>query len=149
MFAAARRSGDPFSVAVIDLDDFKAVNDAHTHLVGDDVLRGAAKALLANVRASDVLIRMGGEEFALLMPGTSSDAAVAVCDRMRSELALHDWSTIRPGLVVTASIGVGSSVGQPTAADLLRSADILLYQAKREGKNRVVTQSPGTAAHSG
>jgi diguanylate cyclase (GGDEF)-like protein len=149
MFAAARRSGDPLSVAVIDLDDFKAVNDAHTHLVGDDVLRGAAKALLANVRASDVLIRMGGEEFALLMPGTSSDAAVAVCDRMRSELALHDWSTIRPGLVVTASIGVSSSVGQPTAADLLRSADILLYQAKREGKNRVVTQSPGTAAHSG
>jgi diguanylate cyclase (GGDEF)-like protein len=145
MFAYAQRSGDPLSVAVIDLDNFKSINDRHTHLIGDDVLRTAAKVLAANIRGSDVLVRMGGEEFALLMPGTSEDAAEAVCERMRFELELHDWTRVRSGLSVTASFGVTSSIDHATAADLLRAADILLYRAKREGKNRVVCAPSATA----
>lgn len=145
MFAYSQRSGDPLSVAVIDLDNFKSINDAHTHLVGDDVLRAAAKVLAANIRGSDILIRMGGEEFALLMPGTSEDAAAAVCERMRSELEGHDWSALRSTLAVTASFGVTSSHDRVSAAELMRAADELLYRAKREGKNRVICAVAGAA----
>ena len=91
MFRYAVRSGHPLSVAIIDLDDFKRINDRYTHLVGDQVLRQAAAVLAGSVRGSDELVRMGGEEFALLMPGTSAEEAVTVCDRMRRSLAEHDW----------------------------------------------------------
>jgi diguanylate cyclase (GGDEF)-like protein len=138
MFAYAKRKDAPFSVAVIDLDNFKLINDVHTHLIGDEVLRIVARVLAANVRTSDALVRMGGEEFALLMPGTTATAAVSVCERMRAELESWDWSSLRPDISVTASFGVACSGEQPTAADLLRCADELLYRAKREGKNRVV-----------
>ncbi|HVQ88183.1 MAG TPA: GGDEF domain-containing protein [Actinomycetes bacterium] len=141
MFAYANRRDAAMSVAVVDLDNFKLINDVHTHLVGDEVLRVAARVLAANIRTSDVLVRMGGEEFALLMPGTGEDAATLVCERMRTELERWDWSSIRPDVSVTASFGVACSLGHATAADLLRAADVLLYRAKREGKNRVVCAS--------
>lgn len=145
LFAYAQRTGQPLSVAVIDLDNFKHINDSHTHLVGDEVLRRTAKVLVASIRGSDVLVRMGGEEFALLMPGTDEDAAFRVCERMRLALEETDWCALRPQLRVTASVGVACSLSFTTAAELIRAADELLYRAKRRGKNRVVVRSSGVA----
>jgi two-component system cell cycle response regulator len=138
----SRRSRTPLSVAVIDLDDFKSVNDRYTHVVGDAVLREAAAVLGERTRSADVLVRMGGEEFALLMPGTGRADAVGVCERMRVDLAAHDWQRIRPGLAVTASFGVATTWGDVESGELLLlEADTLLLAAKRQGKNRVVEES--------
>ena len=145
MFAYAKRKDAPLSLAVVDLDNFKLINDLHTHLIGDEVLRIASRVLAANVRTSDALVRMGGEEFALLMPGTPAAAAVSVCERMRTELETWDWSSIRPGISVTASFGVACSQEHQTVEALLRAADELLYRAKREGKNRVACLTSGVA----
>jgi diguanylate cyclase (GGDEF)-like protein len=145
MFAYAQRTGQPLSVAVIDLDNFKLINDSHTHLVGDEVLRRTAKVLAASIRGSDVLVRMGGEEFALLMPGTDEESAYRVCERMRGALEETDWYALRPQLQVTASVGIACSTSFATAAELIRAADELLYRAKRMGKNRVVVRSSDVA----
>ena len=145
MFAYSQRTDQPLSVAVIDLDNFKLINDSHTHLVGDEVLRRTAKVLAASIRGSDVLVRMGGEEFALLMPGTDEESAYRVCERMRAAMEETDWYALRPQLRVTASVGIACSTSFSTAAELLRAADELLYRAKRMGKNRVVVRSSDVA----
>jgi len=145
MFAYAGRTGQPLSVAVIDLDNFKLINDTHTHVIGDEVLRRTAKVLAASIRGSDVLVRMGGEEFALLMPGTDEGSAYRVCERMRAAMEETDWYALRPQLRVTASVGIACSTSFSTAAELLRAADELLYRAKRMGKNRVVVRSSDVA----
>jgi diguanylate cyclase (GGDEF)-like protein len=137
MFALARRTGQPLCVAMIDLDDFKSVNDRFTHLVGDDVLRLAAEVLTSSTRAADVLVRMGGEEFALLMPATTAIDGLRVCERMRTQLEGSPWDTVMPSLFVTASFGLACSVDHDSAADLVRTADERLIRAKREGKNRI------------
>lgn len=141
MFRYAQRSGNPLSVAMIDLDDFKPINDRFTHMVGDQVLRQAATLLADSIRGSDELIRMGGEEFALLMPGTASAEAVMVCERMRMALEEYDWSTINVGIHVTASFGLATTGIARKISVLVRSADEQLLQAKRAGKNRVLCSS--------
>jgi diguanylate cyclase (GGDEF)-like protein len=138
MFRYATRSGHPLSVAIIDLDDFKRINDRHTHLVGDQVLQQAAAVLAGSIRGSDELVRMGGEEFALLMPGTTSAEAITVCDRMRRTLAEHDWKSILDGIAVTASFGIATTGTAGEVSELVRSADEQLLKAKRSGKNRVL-----------
>lgn len=138
MFRYAVRSGHPLSVAIIDLDDFKRVNDLHTHLVGDQVLRQSAAVLAGAIRSSDELVRMGGEEFALLMPGTSSEEALTVCDRMRIAMQSHPWDTVVPGIAMTASFGVATTGDAREVSDLIQEADQQLLLAKRSGKNRVL-----------
>jgi diguanylate cyclase (GGDEF)-like protein len=145
MFRYALRSGHPLSVAIVDLDDFKRVNDLHTHLVGDQVLRQSAAVLAGAIRGSDELVRMGGEEFALLMPGTSSEEAVHVCDRMRRALQAHPWETVAPGIAMTASFGVATSGSARDVFDLVEEADQQLLLAKRTGKNRVLCSPAGVA----
>ncbi|MCW2499562.1 MAG: diguanylate cyclase, partial [Frankiales bacterium] len=125
----------PFSVVLIDLDNFKAVNDEYGHLVGDQVLRGSADVLKAGLRPTDLLGRFGGEEFCLLLPGADVTEACAVAERLRTALALDPVA----GLRVTASFGVYAS--EPLDPDRLREAlaraDLALYVAKAEGRNRV------------
>lgn len=145
MFRYAVRSGDALSVAVIDLDDFKRINDRHTHMVGDQVLKRAADTLATSIRGADELVRMGGEEFALLMPGTSSAEAVTVCERMRVALEQCTWDDITPGIVVTASFGVATTGTAREVPELVRSADEQLLLAKRTGKNRVLCTSAEVA----
>ena len=145
MFRYATRSGHPLSVAIIDLDDFKRINDRHTHLVGDQVLQRAATVLAGSIRGSDELVRMGGEEFALLMPGTSSAEAITVCDRMRRTLAEHDWKSILDGIAVTASFGIATTGTAREVSELVRSADEQLLKAKRSGKNRVLCSATEVA----
>lgn len=145
MFRYAIRSGHPLSVAIIDLDNFKSVNDEHTHLVGDQVLRRSAAVLAEAIRGSDELVRMGGEEFALLMPGTSAAEAVTVCERMRVALKAHSWQTVVQGIAMTASFGVATTGTASEVSELLREADQQLLLAKRMGKNRVLCAEAGVA----
>jgi diguanylate cyclase (GGDEF)-like protein len=130
-----RRYGRSMAVLYLDLDDFKAVNDAHGHQTGDAVLRLVADAIRRAVRQADIVGRLGGDEFAVLMPETAADEADAVAQRLAVSLA----AAFRGSPAVTASIGVVScSATTAEADDVIRRADQAMYEAKRTGKNRVV-----------
>ncbi|HEY9388765.1 MAG TPA: tetratricopeptide repeat-containing diguanylate cyclase [Mycobacteriales bacterium] len=133
---AARKPGaNPVSVALLDLDRFKSINDGFSHLVGDEVLRRVGRLLEAVVRQGDLVARYGGEEFGMVLPATSLEEAEAVCDRVRLAVADTDWSAVRAGLCVTVSGGVAE---ESTAERALAVADRRLYVAKRSGRNRIV-----------
>jgi diguanylate cyclase (GGDEF)-like protein len=134
----AERFGDPLTLVLADLDDFKSINDSYGHQMGDVVLKAFADVLRANVRDFDVPARYGGEEFAILLPETELAGGEQLARRLRAAL-----SSVRvPGIEgdrapVTASFGVASFPRARNAEELLAAADRALYQAKREGKNRV------------
>ena len=125
-------AGERFSVALADIDDFKAVNDTHGHLTGDEALRHVAETLLRNVRDQDRVFRVGGEEFCVLMPGLDQADAAAVAERLRLAVARGGFT-----LPVRISIGVATYPADGASRDdLLGRADAALYTAKRAGKNR-------------
>jgi diguanylate cyclase len=136
--SAAQERGTALSVAAIDLDHFKAVNDRHGHGVGDDVLRAVARLLVANTRSTDLCARMGGEEFLVVFIGTPPAAALEICERLRQAIERYDWRVIAKGLNVTVSIGLCEIVDGDQVRPLLERADASLYAAKRAGRNRVV-----------
>src|SRR3954453_5825912 len=137
--ARAHRSKTPFSVALIDLDWFKRINDAYGHPTGDEVLRTFAITVFANIRSIDRFGRYGGEEFLLILPDTTRDTAARILDRQRDIVAGLDWSAFSPGMNVTISAGV-AALGPNEAADaLLARADSALYKAKAQGRNRIAT----------
>jgi diguanylate cyclase (GGDEF)-like protein len=142
-FDAAQRHGWPLSVAFIDLDDFKKVNDRWGHLVGDEVLRNFAQALQVYLRGSDIVARYGGEEFMIVLPGIDATTASNVVRRILAEIARLPMTTIEEEpLHVTFSAGLatqGAGEPFPTIEALLTSADQALYMAKRDGRNRVVS----------
>jgi diguanylate cyclase (GGDEF)-like protein len=129
--------GQPLCVAIADLDHFKVVNDALGHPVGDQALRQSASIMGRSCKHSDLLARIGGEEFALLLPGMTQPEALAFCEQLRADIAAHDWQTIHAGLAITISIGVAQWDGQADLGGLVRSADMQLYRAKRGGRNQV------------
>lgn len=135
----ALRYGTPLALVMTDLDLFKAVNDTHGHHAGDRALVNFARILAASVRGIDLVGRWGGEEFAILMPGTGLEEALLAAERMRSAVA--DATTQLAGgssCCCTASFGVAALVAQePTLDDLLGRADAALYRAKERGRNRV------------
>ncbi len=136
VFAAAT-AGETTAVAVIDLDRFKTVNDRFGHDVGDHVLRRAGLVLRASARSGDLVARLGGEEFVVVMPHTELAAAALVCERLRAQIEGEDWSRYAPGLTLTASIGVAAA---PLGLDpLMLQADRHMYAAKRAGRNRVAS----------
>lgn len=130
--ARVGRSGSTLSVALLDLDHFKAFNDAHGHLAGDDLLRKAAMHWQSRLRAGDLLARWGGEEFAVLMPDTSTTSAVSIVERLLDAT---------PG-DQTFSAGVVTTTGQPDLDELMAEADAALYRAKAGGRNRVEVVTP-------
>ncbi len=140
----ARRSARPLSVACMDLDFFKTVNDRYGHNAGDDVLRGAAQAAQSVLRGSDVLGRVGGEEFAVVLPDTTLLGAVDMAHRMRRSVAAQVFDLPLPGTTrlaqhrQTASLGVAELLPATSGArQLLDAADELLYASKRKGRNCV------------
>lgn len=137
VLAAAASSNSPLSVALIDLDHFKHINDRFGHATGDLVLARIADLLRANTRASDVLVRLGGEEFLIVFTDTALPLAQEVSERLREQVQAHEWSGIAPGLAVTLSVGLTSAPPYDLAA-LSHSADLALYQAKSAGRNRVL-----------
>jgi diguanylate cyclase (GGDEF)-like protein len=130
------RYGTQFTLVLIDIDDFKEVNDIYGHREGDRILAEMGKTFLHLARDSDICARYGGEEFAVILPLTDIDEAGEIADRMRIELAKHKLSD---GRTVSVSIGV-ASCGEKTLIfqNLVEKADAALYRAKRNGKNRVV-----------
>jgi diguanylate cyclase (GGDEF)-like protein len=124
-------------LALLDADHFKEVNDRHSHSVGDQVLRELAGLLAQQCRASDLAARWGGEEFAVLLRSTDLDQASSVCERLRQTVQQHPWQALAPGLAVTVSLGLVPLRAGADAAATLRLCDEMLYQAKREGRDRV------------
>jgi len=138
----AQRNAAPLCVLLMDLDHFKRVNDEHGHAVGDAVLRRFADAVRACVRAVDVIVRRGGEEFVLIMPGTDEAQARIVAERVRRRLASGPLY-VRDGLLLsqTVSIGIAGWDGRETPESLEERADLAMYEAKRRGRNRVALAS--------
>jgi two-component system cell cycle response regulator len=140
--SAARRHGRPVSLAIVDIDHFKPVNDAHGHQVGDRVLVAVASALAENLRAEDQLGRLGGEEFLVVLGDTDAAAAARVTEKVRCEVARAVVEHQGRELSVTVSIGAATWDGE-TPEELLRRADDALYAAKAAGRDRALS-APAT-----
>lgn len=134
----ARRHAQPLAVLLLDLDHFKAVNDTHGHLVGDQVLSGVGFVIRGRLRLSDVAGRFGGEEFAVLLPETDLHGACVLAERLRVAIAAWSLELSDQTLSITASVGV-ASLGERMAGpnDLVDAADRALYEAKHRGRDRV------------
>ncbi|RJG55071.1 GGDEF domain-containing protein [Sphingobium terrigena] len=135
--ANARRYNRPLALVVCDLDGFKALNDGHGHIAGDAALRGFAQLLTSAVRRGDIVARMGGDEFGLLLVETEAAAAADVMERVRAEIACLVLPNA-PRAQLRASFGVAElQAGDEQLDDLVARADAALYDAKRNGKDRV------------
>src|SRR5712671_4219774 len=137
--ARAHRSQAPCSIALIDLDWFKRINDGYGHPTGDEVLRTFAITVFANIRNFDRFGRYGGEEFLLVLPDTLGDSAANILDRLRVITAGLDWSAFSPDMRVTISAGVATLRPDETEDSLLARADNALYAAKARGRNRIAS----------
>jgi diguanylate cyclase (GGDEF)-like protein len=137
MIAVCRRAGQPFAVIVADLDRFKTINDRFGHATGDYVLRRFADHAARSLRRGDLLARLGGEEFGILMPNTTVAQATEAVERLRAGLAAIEFDGIAP-LTLTASFGIAVVEGEEDGLDqALARADLALYAAKQEGRDRV------------
>ncbi|RLJ71193.1 diguanylate cyclase (GGDEF)-like protein [Hydrogenivirga caldilitoris] len=131
----ANRKGTPLSIAFVDIDDFKQINDTYGHLVGDRVLKALSGILKKNLRSTDLVGRYGGEEFLIIMPETDLKTAVKVMERLRKRI---EETHFEPVGRVSVSIGITELRAGDDMNSVLGRADEKLYQAKREGKNRVL-----------
>ncbi|HTN49028.1 MAG TPA: GGDEF domain-containing protein [Burkholderiaceae bacterium] len=128
--AELRIAGRACALAMLDIDDFKSINDRHSHVVGDGVLRGLGEVMRAALRGVDFAARTGGDEIVILFSGASEPEARAACDRIRRLIAEHDWNALSPGLAVTMSTGVTAARADDSFESLMRRADGLMYQHK-------------------
>jgi diguanylate cyclase (GGDEF)-like protein len=134
--AVTRRTGHPTAVVLLDIDDFKQINDRFGHVSGDEVLRTVATVATSSLRETDLVARLGGDEFAAILPGATTEHAYQAAERVR--LAVLDGQSVGPGATrFTISVGVVDSVDAGEAPEsVVRSADRALYSAKRRGRNR-------------
>ncbi len=139
-FLRAKRYKNDLSIAVIDIDFFKKVNDTHGHLCGDYVLKEVSYMILDTLRKTDMVFRYGGEEFVAILTETPLEKAVIPLERLREKVENYPFSFGGKELKVTISIGVSSSEKEfSNASEFLDSADKALYNAKNTGRNRVIT----------
>lgn len=144
----SRRSGEVFTLMMLDLDHFKAVNDRHGHAMGDHALKHAAALLGGGLRDVDLLGRYGGEEFLFLLPGLHLAQAQSVAERLREQLAAKPLEHAGMRVALSVSIGVAESAGSESdAQSVLARADAALYRAKAAGRNRVVADDAARQAH--
>ncbi|MCP4868860.1 MAG: GGDEF domain-containing protein [Proteobacteria bacterium] len=142
LMKAHRRNKQVMSLLIIDLDHFKAINDNHGHLVGDEVLWRVAESVRATVRTADSAVRYGGEEFCVILPGTDRPEAARVGERLREAVGKLNLDSLSPGLTVTASIGVAALEEEEELHEWLQRADLALYAAKHAGRNQVRIAPP-------
>lgn len=137
----ARRHSMPLSCIALDVDHFKAINDTYGHAAGDKVLVGIVAAIKEQLRRSDLLARIGGEEFVVLLPQTEQDVAVEVAEKLRHLVKALRFPGSTPPIVVTASFGVATLDPGDDVESLLQKADQALYEAKRTGRNRTFSSA--------
>jgi diguanylate cyclase (GGDEF)-like protein len=142
--AGLKRYGGTLSAILIDIDHFKAVNDTHGHATGDLVLMHVGSILSEAVRDADMVGRWGGEEFLVLLPSTTLDGAEIVAEKIRQSIAVHEFPTVGSK---SASFGVSQILEGETMTGLVARADLALYQAKQEGRNRVVVDRSTMVKH--
>lgn len=136
--ARADRRNTPLCVAMLDLDNFKKLNDTYGHLAGDGALKHLVKVVRDTLRSMDVIARFGGEEFLILLPETTVEAAAAAMVRVQRELTRHFFMHENEKMLITFSCGVALRIPNEDQASLMARADRAMYQAKQSGKNRVV-----------
>lgn len=136
-----QRGGTPFCIAMLDLDGFKAVNDNFGHAVGDEVLKTFVQIVRNEMRLSDHFARYGGDEFVLVLTGTTVSDGVVALERICAETANFDWHKFGIGIAVTASVGVTDFRVGETVESAFQRSDIALYAAKSAGRNRVVANT--------
>jgi diguanylate cyclase (GGDEF)-like protein len=141
----AQRLQTSLSILLVDLDLFKRVNDSHGHLIGDDVLRGAGEKMAGAVREYDHVGRFGGDEFLLVLPNCTAEAASEVAERVRQQIGQEPLLGAPPQVEITASIGVSQWRSGEQMRDLLHRADGALYRAKQNGRNRVEVENASEA----
>jgi diguanylate cyclase (GGDEF)-like protein/PAS domain S-box-containing protein len=139
-WARAQRQRQPLSLLMVDVDNFKAYNDANGHLGGDECLKRIATAVSSEMRANDLVARYGGEEFAVILPNQSLKGAASVAERIRTRVEqLQVPNRLAAGQHVTVSIGAATALASPDteASELVATADAALYRAKHMGRNRI------------
>jgi diguanylate cyclase (GGDEF)-like protein len=140
VLSQAKRYNHPLSLIMLDIDHFKQVNDTYGHAAGDDVLETLADILRKEAREADILGRLGGEEFALILPETALPDAHAMAERLRAELENTTINSAKGGIRATASFGLSTLTSEQISLDeLINRADDALYQAKKNGRNRIET----------
>jgi diguanylate cyclase (GGDEF)-like protein len=147
---ARRRAGlrDPMALLVLDLDRFKQVNDQHGHDVGDRMLKAFAESSEDSLRPTDQLFRMGGEEFCFVLPGTNTEDAILIAERVRRAFEAVEVETVNGPVSTTVSIGIAATSFAVDVETLLAAADAAVYEAKARGRNRVVVAEPSTLLRS-
>jgi len=142
ILAAARRNAEPVSLVMLDIDHFKTVNDSYGHAAGDDVIKEIASILRDSVRESDLVGRIGGEEFAVVLPRARSEESCGLAERIRQKISCLTLDARGTNIGLTASLGVAESSDEHgTLDELLSRADHALYEAKAAGRNRVASFS--------
>ncbi|HUO92502.1 MAG TPA: diguanylate cyclase, partial [Rhizomicrobium sp.] len=144
LISDAHKSGKPLAFLIMDIDNFRDVNNNNGHDIGDEVLKEFAGRIAENVRGIDLACRFGGEEFVVVMPDTDMELAGTVAERLRRSVEAAPFTVSRPPnkLNITVSIGIAGSDGESDSSDaLLRRADKALYRAKHEGRNRVIADA--------
>ena len=137
-FKRAKRYNNALSVAIIDIDFFKNINDTYGHLCGDYVLKEVAFIIKDNFRQTDVVCRYGGEEFAIILTETPENTSVIPLERLRKRIENNKFNYKGQELHLTVSIGVTSNIDYVDAFDMFEEADKALYNAKTSGRNRVI-----------
>ena len=130
----SKHTNSPLSMILFDIDHFKKINDTYGHLVGDTVLRELSEVVRASIRESEYFVRWGGEEFIILLPGTSLEGAKMVAEKLRRAIESHHFSTVGR---VTSSFGVTALRTDDTIKTFIERCDEALYEAKEGGRNRV------------
>jgi len=135
----AQRFADPVTLLILDIDKFKSINDTYGHAAGDEVIKGVADVLREVTRSVDVVSRIGGEEFSVILPKTAKREGVQVAEKIRKEMEKRRFELGKTSRNVTISLGVSVFPQDGTEADILMNcADDNLYRAKEEGRNRCV-----------